>query len=65
MYCLLYFTIAAVPGFNPRHHPDNLHALYRESEDPLERARWHAKTLLPRSPGSGWSSGHWMSLAWG
>jgi len=25
-----------------RHHPDNLHALYREGEDPVERSRWHA-----------------------
>jgi transposase len=29
-----------------RHHPDNLHALYRESEDPVERSRWHAIWLL-------------------
>ncbi|AFV77249.1 transposase (plasmid) [Thermus oshimai JL-2] len=29
-----------------RHHPDNLHALYRESQDPVERARWHAIWLL-------------------
>ncbi|GEM85362.1 winged helix-turn-helix domain-containing protein [Meiothermus hypogaeus] len=29
-----------------RHHPDNLHALYRESEDLVERARWHAIWLL-------------------
>ena len=30
----------------PRPHPDNLHALYRESKDPVERARWHAIWLL-------------------
>jgi hypothetical protein len=29
-----------------RHHPDNLHALYRESEDPVERSHWHAIWLL-------------------
>ncbi|WP_337845941.1 winged helix-turn-helix domain-containing protein [Thermus sp.] len=29
-----------------RHHPDNLWALYRESQDPVERARWHAIWLL-------------------
>jgi hypothetical protein len=29
-----------------RHHPDNLHALYRESEDPVERSRWYAIWLL-------------------
>lgn len=23
-----------------RHHPDNLHALYQESQDPTERTRW-------------------------
>ncbi|WP_172960485.1 winged helix-turn-helix domain-containing protein, partial [Thermus scotoductus] len=28
------------------HHPDNLHALYRESQDPIERSRWHALWLL-------------------
>lgn len=31
-----------------RHHPDNLHALYRESQDQTERARWHALWLLAR-----------------
>ena len=30
----------------PRHHVDNLHALYRESEDPVERSRWHTIWLL-------------------
>jgi hypothetical protein len=33
-----------------RHHPDNLHALYRESEDPVERSRWHAIWLLFGAP---------------
>jgi hypothetical protein len=32
------------------HHPDNLHALYRESEDPMERSRWHAIWLLFGAP---------------
>ncbi|MFD3005527.1 winged helix-turn-helix domain-containing protein [Thermus tengchongensis] len=27
-------------------HPDNLHALYRDAQDPVERARWHALWLL-------------------
>ncbi|GAO74712.1 winged helix-turn-helix domain-containing protein [Meiothermus ruber] len=31
-----------------RHHPDHLHALYRESQDQTERARWHALWLLAR-----------------
>lgn len=31
-----------------RHHPDNLHALYRESQDPVERARWQALWLLAK-----------------
>ena len=30
----------------PHLHPDNLHALYREATDPVERARWHALWLL-------------------
>ena len=29
-----------------QHHPDNLHALYRESQAPIERSRWHALWLL-------------------
>ena len=29
-----------------RHNPDNLHVLYPESEDPVERSRWHAIRLL-------------------
>jgi hypothetical protein len=33
-----------------RHHPDNLHALYRESEDPVERSRWHAIWLRFGAP---------------
>jgi hypothetical protein len=32
------------------HHPDNLHALYRESEDPVERSRWHAIWLRFGAP---------------
>ena len=31
-----------------RHHPDNLQALYRESQDPIERARWQALWLLAK-----------------
>ncbi|WP_235187189.1 helix-turn-helix domain-containing protein [Thermus caliditerrae] len=27
-------------------HPDNLHARYRDAQDPVERARWHALWLL-------------------
>jgi len=27
-------------------HPDHLHALYRNAQDPVERARWHALWLL-------------------
>jgi len=34
-----------------RHHPDNLHTLYRESEDPVERSRWHAIWLRFGAPG--------------
>lgn len=29
-----------------RHSPDDLHALYRQSQDPVERSRWHALWLL-------------------
>lgn len=27
------------------HSPDDLHALYRQSQDPVERSRWHALWL--------------------
>ncbi|GEM88421.1 helix-turn-helix domain-containing protein [Meiothermus granaticius] len=30
-------------------HPNNLRALYRDTEDPVERARWHALWLLATS----------------
>jgi len=33
-----------------RHHPDNLHALYRESGNPVERSRWHAVWLRFGAP---------------
>jgi len=34
----------------PRHHPGNPCALYRESEDPVERSRWHAIWLRFGAP---------------
>ncbi|WP_245606077.1 hypothetical protein [Thermus amyloliquefaciens] len=49
-------------------HPDNLHALYRETEDPVERAHWHALWPLDPIPQVakilGYSDGPWTSIAW-
>ncbi|WP_330848626.1 helix-turn-helix domain-containing protein [Thermus thermamylovorans] len=44
-------------------HPDNLHALYRDTEDPVERARWHALWLLATGhpiPQAANYSEHWV-----